>query len=559
MWYVLNCVAGLEMNLLRQCRNRCADMPDAVKFVVPTVQKTRSHGANRMVTESKVKYQGYVFAKIRLCEEVYEAIQGLDLCRSWMGTINQKGYKKLPPAPVALNELEVEEFGLEDIDDKEEVEEEDPDVIVDEPGSDDRKGLIDESALKVYLGLKVDNMVKVTARGKFYNEDGIIRRLKDGKIFVRFYTYGSMYEEWLEPGDVRKLSNIEILKGLSGPSQPISQRELDGPSQDRYDRQRPGPQSSFVTGQRNRRQDRTASQYDGRNRDFFGRTDDERRREERNWRDYQDKQRQDRGATAPPEGNTNMQSRSRDGGKDDWVLGDVDSQWGRKPQSQQRREPRQQRNTFDNRRNDKAIGGRDDWSAFVSPAQPPRSKKETDSEDFFGSLMKDISADSSQRRKPTTWPKKSLDKADEDSFFASLMSDLTDATGGSPARRQLNKAPKEDDTEDFFAALEAELGGNLDASDGGGNDDFFSQLNADLAQSLDAPIAEERVPPATPKKSRSAASNLLAAPARTSDVGDTTLEKRTVPELKDMLRERGLKVSGKKSELIDRLVSSGQI
>ena len=74
-WYLVNCVAGLEMDLLRQCRDVCKDMPDAIKFVVPTEVKTRSHGANRMVTETKVKYQGYVFAKLRLCPETYEAVQ----------------------------------------------------------------------------------------------------------------------------------------------------------------------------------------------------------------------------------------------------------------------------------------------------------------------------------------------------------------------------------------------------------------------------------------------------------------------------------------------------
>ena len=51
-------------------------MKDVEKFVVPTVTTTRSHGANRMVQDTKVKYQGYVFAKLRLCPETYEAIQG---------------------------------------------------------------------------------------------------------------------------------------------------------------------------------------------------------------------------------------------------------------------------------------------------------------------------------------------------------------------------------------------------------------------------------------------------------------------------------------------------
>jgi hypothetical protein len=76
MWYLLNCVAGLEMDLLRQCRQRCEGMEDVVKFVLPMTQKMRSHGANRMVTETKTQYQGYVFAKLRLCAETYHAVQG---------------------------------------------------------------------------------------------------------------------------------------------------------------------------------------------------------------------------------------------------------------------------------------------------------------------------------------------------------------------------------------------------------------------------------------------------------------------------------------------------
>ena len=31
-WYVLNCVAGLEIDLLRQCRQRCEDMKDVEKL-----------------------------------------------------------------------------------------------------------------------------------------------------------------------------------------------------------------------------------------------------------------------------------------------------------------------------------------------------------------------------------------------------------------------------------------------------------------------------------------------------------------------------------------------
>lgn len=76
MWYLINCVAGLELDLLRQCLQRTEDMDDVEKVVVPMMRSTRSHGAKRMVTDVKVKYQGYVFAKLKLTEQTYLAIQG---------------------------------------------------------------------------------------------------------------------------------------------------------------------------------------------------------------------------------------------------------------------------------------------------------------------------------------------------------------------------------------------------------------------------------------------------------------------------------------------------
>ncbi|OEU18557.1 hypothetical protein FRACYDRAFT_268349 [Fragilariopsis cylindrus CCMP1102] len=45
-------------------------------------------------------------------------------------------------------------------------------------------------------------------------------------------------------------------------------------------------------------------------------------------------------------------------------------------------------------------------------------------------------------------------------------------------------------------------------------------------------------------------------PSITSAFDAATLKKQTVPQLKDILRERGLKLSGKKAELIERINSS---
>jgi len=550
-WYLLNCVAGLELDLLKQCRDACEDLPDCVKFVVPTEKKTRSHGANRMVTETKVKYQGYVFAKLRLCAEVYETIQSLDLCRSWMGTVNHKGYNKLPPAPVALNDLEVENFGLEEHEDEDEesiyenAQDQAMGVILD-TAENEAKGerKVDQEALKAYLGLKVEDMVKVTAKGKFFNEDGIVRRLKDGKIFVRFYTYGTMFEEWLDPSDVRKLSSMEILKGLSGPSEPVTQRDFDQREQGggrSYSGNRPfdRPQSNSDLrqslmgnagmGPRNRRQDRNERNFRQR-RDHFGRSsNDEEARNERNWSWYQDQQRS-RQRDDAFDGETGMISGSeRQKRESDWAIGNVDSQWGRGGRNNEDYNRARQNNRYQtgdrrgrnerfgnnrrdnnnynnnrqaNRQTNAAIQGDGDWSAFVSNPSGKnegRNDNSGDEDNFFSSLMNDLSPDSKKGRGGNQNYGPSQSASEDDDFFDSLLEDLK--ADSSPKKSESSKQVQRQETEktaptptdamedDFFSSLEAELGSALDTKqdtkssreDLAVSDDFFAQLEAELA------------------------------------------------------------------------------
>jgi transcription antitermination factor NusG len=722
-WYVLNCVAGLEIDLLRQCRDACGDMADVVKFVVPTTRHTRSHGANRMITEEKVQYPGYVFAKLRLCPDVYEAVRTLSLCRSWMGTVNQKGYRKLPPAPVALSEEEIINFGLEDVASEEEEaavkEEDESGVILDseddnDEKKEDSKKKFEEKALKVYLGLRVDDMVKVTAKGKFFNEDGIVRRLKEGKILVRFYTYGTMYDEWLEPGDVRKLSNVEILKGLSGPSQPITQDVFDGVGREggasNNDYRDRGPlrrdlmsNVKGAVGPRNRRQDRVerGDRFNNNNDRFsnnnnnnmFGRSPDQRRREEPNGNFYQDRQRQPR--TEGPAGgrfedksrwnNNDNYNDNRRPNRYDSALSDDDSQWGRGPPSSTQRDrrpysndrpqsynndrpqnynsdrpqsynndrrPNNYRNNInygnnnDNRRVAKAIDGNDDWSAFVAPAdgrqkQQRASSGGNDEDEFFASLMSDLneavgSGKSSNDKPERRRPERNTKSNDGDDFFASLMSEISTDNGNSKAgSKSISNRKDKESADDFFAALEAELGSAFDtpppndggdrkpSSSGGGDDadDFFARLEAEMAttsparetttsqvfadpfkqtaaeqsndvtaQTNDAPNHAEgnqqdatqqtavTATPASPPKRRkvsklastttssSKSDDNIAPPKQAMETNEAAppssssskpnpaaLDKCTVPVLKEMLRERGLKITGKKSELIERL------
>jgi hypothetical protein len=498
-----------------------------------------------------------------------------------MGTINQKGYKKLPPSPVALNDMEIEKFGLELI---EELEEDDVDanVIVDTEDEDKAAAAIEAEVKTTYEGLRVGDMIKVTAKGKFFDEDGIVKRLKGEKVMIRFHTYGSMYEQWLDPSDVRKLSDKEVIDGLGGPSQPVTQRDIDEPkSYDRGDygetrgetRRNLAGAMGGVGGDRNRRQDRTAGRF--KQEDSL----QDRNKERKNWDWYKDNERRSRdGAYA--DGEFDMRGSS--------AQGDVDAQWGRGPPQKSRDGPQKNRERRAN-----SGGGGDDWSSFVSQASSSPSKTETD--DFFDSLMTDLSKDLESEGSGDSF--ESSGGSDEDDFFASLMSEIADdeETPSSSKKSKPAKPSEPSNDDDFFASLEKEMQGATDneptktkepsanddlddffteigsfderkespAATDGDADDFFADLEAELESELasfipDAP-AEESATPAveeasTPEpmvSSKKSATSSSSSP----NLHHTDLQKCTVPVLKDMLRDRGLKLSGKKSELIERLLS----
>jgi transcription antitermination factor NusG len=642
MWYLLNCVATNELDLLRQCRALFDEScPDVVKFVVPLEKKTRSHGANKMLTETKVKYPGYVFAKLRLCPRVYEAIQSLDLCRSWMGTVNHKGYKKLPPVPLALNEEEIENFGLEDIDENVDDDggssrdttdaegiiidsSEDDEDETDDEYSDPMYRNVDKKALKQFLGLKVEDMVKVVKPGKFYNEDGIVRRLKEGKIFVRFYTYGTMFEEWLDPSDVRKLTSEEILKGLGGRSQPITQRDLDGPQSsagnyrprnmdlDRATDLRGAFGKPVLGEQRNRRQDRVA--------DRFKSNSEQQRDADNNWKWYKEQQQKEPSGQNSVVGSDNEWSfragtKQNNDGRGSWAETDVDSQWGRKPQRQVRKENQKTLSSFSNRQVEAAIDGKDDWSAFVSSATNDMKTEKSESDDFFASLMSDLNKDlnpstrdnlRSQQQNSGTSTTESRSNPDSngaiDDFFSSLMSDLTKDLGSDESNREKDRASDvqssaQTSEDEFFASLLSDLKSSSspmkqDYSSSKAptspessseytlsqDDDFFASLEAELDASLQSnkipsrtdpidflsDLQEERessFPERPSKRKITTASSSVANPATPYETMPRTapsseLNLKTVPVLKEMLRERGLKVSGTKAELVERLLFS---
>ena len=668
-WYLINCVAGVELDLLNQCRYVCGpeqkDFPKTIveKIVVPTERHLRSHGDKRKVVDIKVRYPGYIFCKICLVEDVYEELQNLDLARSWMGTVNRKGHKKLPPAPLPLGPDEVKKFkGLE----------EEQELFEDMYGG-DYTGRADSGAdlLEQYSGYDVGQMVKVLS-GNFEGEDGTVRRLKGGQLMVRMFTYGQTYDEWMDPDAIRPLTDLEVMRGLSGPTVPINQDQFDvsigkkdpsileGTMGDGGDGMGGGGggntalrsgllQSAGVAPGRNRREDRVARGETGA-RDMFGRTADEIKREEQNWLAHREEKRASQrgydvdGSELGVPQMTEAQKKKAAGpkkGQDTWGIVERSSwgggEYGFEANSEQEERERQQRTArvYQDRPQRGGRGGRggrgrdgrdsfgdrnsrderrpvqqsfrdresrdddnDEWSSSSKSDDSGSAGGEED--DFFESLMSELSDDlgngdasRDDSSRPTARGTLHHDSAgpntrtqsssssdgEEDSFFANLMSELGGALDGPSSSsssssdkakddRKLddddffssleaelsqslgdyggeNKSEKEEDSDDdFFASLQQEMGhalneepsGKDDDGDDDGvslEDDFFSSLMNDLAEDV------ELEPPAKKESNKSSEGNDLSS--------------LTVPELKDMLRNQGLKVGGKKAELIDRL------
>ncbi|KAL3761894.1 hypothetical protein ACHAW5_006123 [Stephanodiscus triporus] len=659
-WYLINCVAGNELDLLNQCRQVCADFPssDVEKFVVPTERHLRSHGDRRKVVDVRVRYPGYVFCRIRLAEDVYEALQGLELARSWMGTVNRRGNRRLPPVPLPLGPEEVSKFkGLE----------EEQEIFEDMFGG-DYTGRSDAGSdlLAQYAGYDVGQMVKVL-RGNFEGEDGTVRRLKDGMLMVRMFTYGQTYDEWFDPDAVRPLTDLEALRGLGGPTSPIDQDQFDviigkrdppaveggRTAGDRASSSssslRSGLlQSAGVAPGRNRREDRVArGETTGDNRrDALGRSAEDVGREERNWLAYREEKRA--GQTNVPAGRPETAMKKvKEGppkGQDTWGITERSSwnggEYGFEANSEEEERERKRRtaevykdrapmgrrddrdgrgNAFDKKRNPRGetdsrrergnAGERrtvaqqsrdreDDWTSASSNFDDGAGKEG----DFFDSLMSELSNDLREDRSEDRGPRarggrnhdyagpnaKVTEKSGgpEDSFFENLMSEL----GGvldqpSSSRSGKVKSQRNLDDDDFFSSLEAELSQSLGGGYGSGkkqerkddDDDFFASLEQEMGKALSRgriddeelqndffsslinDVANEIELPRNELTKLEVQISASQPPEETGLTQATTkihdLSSLTVPELKDLLRSRGLKVGGNKLELINRLQS----
>ena len=170
---------------------------------------------------------------------------------------------------------------------------------------------------------------------------------------------------------------------------------------------------------------------------------------------------------------------------------------------------------------------------------------------FFDNLMAELGAlDKSESFSRST---KSESLEDDDDFFSSLEAELSESLGGGFQNKNESGRDESDD-EDFFANLESEISKVVDGSSSSGvddklrndsfttrevndADDFFSSLIEDLAQEM------EETEPVLMKSKKDASDTRRSS----------NLSSLTVPELKGLLRDKGLKVGGTKAELIDRL------
>jgi len=199
---------------------------------------------------------------------------------------------------------------------------------------------------------------------------------------------------------------------------------------------------------------------------------------------------------------------------------------------------------------------------------PPSTKKGNnadDDDDFFASLEREIKGSpSSNKSEPTAGSSSgstnSASSVDEDDFFASLEMELASDLGdvkkvaSADSKKEVKTSFATDNSaaaaaveeDDFFSNLEAELQSDLD---GGENENDEQIATPQTIKDDDAQVPVEKSFTTRDEKENN-------VPSIKSAFDAATLKKQTVPQLKEILRDRGLKLSGKKAELIERINSS---
>eukprot|EP00590_Aulacoseira_subarctica_P005885 CAMPEP_0172434912 /NCGR_PEP_ID=MMETSP1064-20121228/70879_1 /TAXON_ID=202472 /ORGANISM="Aulacoseira subarctica , Strain CCAP 1002/5" /LENGTH=381 /DNA_ID=CAMNT_0013183171 /DNA_START=3093 /DNA_END=4238 /DNA_ORIENTATION=+ len=375
-------------------------------------------------------------------------------------------------------------------------------------------------------------MVKILS-GKHKHEDGIVKKIKDGQVNVRLYAYGSIFDEWFDPSDLKALTEEQVQQTLlkaktnETPSEPITQQQF---TKQMYPEENDDP-ATFTTTisdvlsnlgikQRNRKQDRKPSAIS---------------------EQQQEKLRQERDKWFASTASSQKQQSQTNNNMDD-NQSRVNAQWGRptKQRDDETAFKKQTKQTLDddywsNILTNNALSGDDENDDFFSDllaelssggvsdttttttttTKEPQNTKQSSSEDlFFESLEQSLQQ---REQQDTAFQRKSRTKSDVDSSLLSIHSSTKDSTAAAVDTSLLSSANEEDD------------------------DLFFSKLEDELTDLLEG---EKDVKPIIPSSQK------ISPEAKHEGK-----KWNTVKDMKEELKRRGLKVSGNKAELYERLMS----
>jgi len=245
----------------------------------------------------------------------------------------------------------------------------------------------------------------------------------------------------------------------------------------------------------------------------------------------------------------------------------VDAQWGRR--KKQKENPEEEAITVKNRKDRRKtatptvdLDDEDYWSDFLTSSSSSSSES-SEHDDLFSDLLAELSYDVKERKEEgisTDSTATKGKKEEEQDIFNSLEESLLQKQD----KKKLNKKNKEVlnfdeqvdssltvEEEDFFSKLDEEL---TDLLEGGKESELhYVDGGSDKVQK---PIMENDFYSASKTEQMERSNN-----NGSNTYGDEKIYMKeevaswTLTALKEKLRERGLKVSGKKSELIERLLS----
>ena len=161
---------------------------------------------------SQVLYPSYIFVYMKLNEVSYTAIQTVQKVSSFVGPRKPiKGtYGMSIVVPKRLTDKEITTF----------------EGLVEATSVMSQK---DQHAFEFEIGEMV-----VVIDGPHKGETGAVRMVRDGQLVVRFYTYGTMIDTYLDPKVIRKMTDEEAEKGLGGPEVRTDQKQSAGLRQRQY-------------------------------------------------------------------------------------------------------------------------------------------------------------------------------------------------------------------------------------------------------------------------------------------------------------------------------------